>query len=102
MNKEIEPQTDYEKAFMSFLKLIKIQQENFIKTYRNKREKALAYHSDGYTEGDITVQVCWDADRLDLGRVGINQSQAGSVLKLPNRSTFLMRLIRDPLSMDIT
>ena len=33
--------------------------------------KALAYHSDGYTEGDITVQVCWDADRLDLGRVGI-------------------------------
>ena len=34
-------------------------------------EEALAYHSDGYTEGDITVQVCWDADRLDLGRVGI-------------------------------
>ena len=34
-------------------------------------EEALAYHSDGYTEGNITVQVCWDADRLDLGRVGI-------------------------------
>jgi uncharacterized protein len=34
-------------------------------------EEALAYHSDGYTEGDITVQVCWGADRLDLGRVGI-------------------------------
>ena len=33
--------------------------------------EALAYHADGYTEGDITVQVCWDADRLDLGRVGI-------------------------------
>ena len=33
--------------------------------------EALTYHSDGYTEGDITVQVCWDADRLDLGRVGI-------------------------------
>ena len=33
--------------------------------------EALAYHSDGYTEGDITVQVCWDSDRLDLGRVGI-------------------------------
>ena len=32
---------------------------------------ALTYHSDGYTAGDITVQVCWDADRLDLGRVGI-------------------------------
>ena len=34
-------------------------------------KEALTYHSDGYTEGDITVQVCWDADRLDLGRVGI-------------------------------
>ena len=33
--------------------------------------EALTYHSDGYTEGNITVQVCWDADRLDLGRVGI-------------------------------
>ena len=32
--------------------------------------EALKYHSDGYTEADITVQVCWDADRLDLGRVG--------------------------------
>ena len=31
----------------------------------------LRYHSDGYTEADITVQVCWDASRLDLGRVGI-------------------------------
>ena len=33
--------------------------------------EAPKYHSDGYTEADITVQVCWDADRLDLGRVGI-------------------------------
>ena len=33
--------------------------------------EALKYHSDGYTEADITVQVCWDADRLDLSRVGI-------------------------------
>ena len=33
--------------------------------------EALKYHSDGYTEADITVQVCLDADRLDLGRVGI-------------------------------
>ena len=28
-------------------------------------------HSGGSTEGDITVQTCWDADRLDLGRIGI-------------------------------
>ena len=28
-------------------------------------------HTDGWTEADITVETCWDADRLDLGRVGI-------------------------------
>jgi uncharacterized protein len=33
---------------------------------------ACAHHTDGLTDGDITVQTCWDADRLDLGRVGIN------------------------------
>jgi uncharacterized protein len=35
---------------------------------------ACELHSDGYTEADITVQTCWDADRLDLGRVGIRPS----------------------------
>ena len=33
--------------------------------------EALIHHSEGYTQGDVTVRVCWDADRLDLGRVGI-------------------------------
>ena len=28
-------------------------------------------HDRGETEADPTVQTCWDADRLDLGRVGI-------------------------------
>lgn len=32
---------------------------------------ACTHHSDGLTLGDITVQTCWDADRLDLGRIGI-------------------------------
>jgi len=31
---------------------------------------ACSHHTDGMTDGDITVQTCWDADRLDLGRVG--------------------------------
>ena len=31
---------------------------------------AVRHHSDGLIEADITVQTCWDADRLDLGRVG--------------------------------
>jgi uncharacterized protein len=33
--------------------------------------EACRLHTDGLTEGDITLQACWDADRLDLGRVGI-------------------------------
>ena len=32
---------------------------------------ACKHHTSGKTVGDITVQVCWDADRLDLGRVGV-------------------------------
>jgi len=31
---------------------------------------ACEYHADGLTNADITVQTCWDADRLDLWRVG--------------------------------
>jgi len=32
---------------------------------------ACRQHSDGRVKGDATVLTCWDADRLDLGRVGI-------------------------------
>lgn len=32
---------------------------------------ACAHHTAGRTEGDVTVLTCWDADRLDLGRIGI-------------------------------
>ncbi len=33
--------------------------------------EACAFHTDGRTEADVTVQTCWDADRLDLIRAGI-------------------------------
>jgi len=33
--------------------------------------EACENHTDGRTTADATVAVCWDADRLDLGRVGI-------------------------------
>ena len=33
--------------------------------------EACRYHTDGLTAGHSTVLTCWDADRLDLGRVGI-------------------------------
>lgn len=32
---------------------------------------ACTHHTDGTTDGDVTVQTCLDADRLDLWRVGI-------------------------------
>ncbi|QDU53953.1 HD domain-containing protein [Aeoliella mucimassa] len=32
---------------------------------------ACAGHTDQRTHPDVTVQTCWDADRLDLGRTGI-------------------------------
>ena len=32
---------------------------------------ACSEHTMGKTAGDVTVQTCWDADRLELGRVGI-------------------------------
>ena len=33
--------------------------------------EACIHHTDGLTEAHPTVQTCWDADRLDLWRVGI-------------------------------
>lgn len=36
---------------------------------------ALKHHSGGDVSINPTIQTCWDADRLDLGRVGIFPSQ---------------------------
>jgi len=33
-------------------------------------EEACRLHTDGRREADATIQTCWDADRLDLLRVG--------------------------------
>jgi len=35
-----------------------------------KLRHAMTFHSDGGIHADPTIQTCWDADRLDLGRVG--------------------------------
>jgi uncharacterized protein len=32
--------------------------------------EACERHTEGGTDGDLTVRVCWDSDRLDLERVG--------------------------------
>jgi len=33
--------------------------------------EALRDHSAGHLDADLIVQICWDADRLDLGRVDV-------------------------------
>ena len=40
----------------------------------HKLMQACRYHSVGRLDRDITIQTCWDADRLELGRVGIKPS----------------------------
>ena len=35
---------------------------------------ACEHHTNGGTEGDPTILTCWDADRLDLGRVHVEPS----------------------------
>lgn len=38
--------------------------------------QAIRDHEAGETRGDVTVLTCWDADRLDLGRVGMRPQPA--------------------------
>lgn len=49
-------------------------------------EWACRDHSIGEVEADVTVQTCWDADRLDLGRVG----------KRPNPAYLCTAAAKDP------
>ena len=54
-----------------FAKLLKGKAFNLSEDDFALLETACAYHTDSLTIGDITVQTCWDSDRLDLGRAGI-------------------------------
>ena len=46
--------------------LFELPEEHFRLLHR-----ACAGHTQERTHPDVTIQTCWDADRLDLGRVGI-------------------------------
>jgi uncharacterized protein len=39
-------------------------------TQMDQLYRACAGHTGGLNASDITIATCWDADRLDLGRVG--------------------------------
>lgn len=43
--------------------------------------EAIEGHADGYTSKDLTIAACWDSDRMDLRRLGINPDP--SLISLP-------------------
>lgn len=58
---------------------------------------ACRHHSDGLTEADVTVQTCWDADRLDLARVGIEPRPARLCTQPARARDFLEAAVRRSL-----
>ena len=56
--------------------------------------EACKYHSDGLIDADITVQTCWDSDRLDLGRVGIKPSSDRLCTEFAKRSVVIEEAYR--------
>ncbi len=54
--------------------VIQLKQEGVLDLSASQLEKlvyACRHHTDGLITDDPTIGVCWDADRLDLSRVGI-------------------------------
>lgn len=50
---------------------------------------ACAGHSAGRRIADVTVQTCWDADRLDLGRIGVRPDPQYLGNEAARRSEFI-------------
>lgn len=51
--------------------------------------EACAGHSDEWDHDDITVQACFDADRLDLGRVGTTPHPSGLCTEAAKRPSMI-------------
>lgn len=64
---------DPEHGLRGFELAVRIEiQDHFSERQWGQFHDACVYHDKGYTSTDPTIGVCWDADRLDLGRVGIH------------------------------
>jgi uncharacterized protein len=62
--------------------LIHLADENFVLLH-----EAIRDHELGLTRGDVTVLTCWDADRLDLGRVRRRPSPSRLCTEYAKRKT---------------
>jgi len=66
---------DHGKRAAEFVKILRGTTIDLPDTDFDHLVYACRHHTDGMTEADITIQTCWDADRLDLGRVGIRPAR---------------------------
>jgi uncharacterized protein len=62
--------------------LIHLADEDFVLLY-----EAIRDHELELTRGDLTVLTCWDADRLDLGRVGCRPNPSRPCTEYARRKT---------------
>jgi uncharacterized protein len=56
--------------------------------------EAIRLHSDGHTEGEPALRACWDADRLDLGHVGITPNPRYLCTPHSNRALHIHAAVR--------
>jgi len=56
---------------------------------------AIAGHSEGLTSDDATVATCWDADRMDLNRIGIEPNpELLSTISARNPNNIMLANVR--------
>ena len=56
--------------------------------------EAMRLHSDGHVESEPGIVACWDADRLDLGRIGITPAPARLCTPLAREPDTIARALR--------
>jgi uncharacterized protein len=56
--------------------------------------EAMRLHGDGHVESEPGIVACWDADRLDLGRVGITPAPARLCTPLAREPDTIARALR--------
>lgn len=61
--------------------------------------EAIRWHSEGGTAGDPAILACWDADRLDLARVGIRPDPRRLATEPARRPAVIEAAVRRALAL---